>query len=125
MRIESFWSEIDAEWGLLTADEVSKALNRPEGEIGLVAQLRETGQLLAVIRGGDYVFPGFQFVSGHVEPVVATLVALAAELSWAQDDLLVWLCSPSGYFGGDRPVKYLHHQDELVEKARNQATVEW
>lgn len=125
MRIESFWSEIDANWGLLTADEVLKALNMPEGEIDLVAQLRESGQLFAVMRGGDYVFPGFQFVAGHVEPVVATLVALAAELSWAQDDLLVWLCSPSGYFGGARPVEYLHRPDELVEKARNQATVEW
>lgn len=125
MRIESFWREIDATWGLLTADEVLKTLNMPEGEIDLVAQLRESGQLLAVQRGGDYVFPGFQFVAGHVEPVVAALVALAAEVSWAQDDLVIWLCCPSGYFSRDRPVEYLHHQDELVEKARNQATVEW
>ncbi|TFB97664.1 MULTISPECIES: hypothetical protein [unclassified Cryobacterium] len=97
----------------------------PAGETGSVEKMRKNGEILAVRRGGVYVFPGFQFVAGHVEPVIAQLIALAVEVRWSPEVLVIWLCSPSGYFGGDRPINHLRDPNELLAKARNEATVEW
>ncbi|MEA9999133.1 helix-turn-helix domain-containing protein [Cryobacterium sp. RTS3] len=112
---------------LLTASDVAKALRLPEGDDVKVYGLCAKGRLLAFERGGEWVFPGFQFdaASGLIEPVIADLVRLAGDLGWANEELVIWLCSPSGYFGGDRPVNHLHESDDLLEKARNEWTVEW
>ncbi|MDY7542133.1 MULTISPECIES: hypothetical protein [unclassified Cryobacterium] len=125
MRIETVWREIEATWGLLNPEEVLKALNLPKTDVDVVSRMRADGQLLAIERGRAYAYPGFQFESGHVAPVVRALVVLAHEVRWTQNELIIWLCSPSGYFGGDRPVGHLNEADELVEKARDEATVEW
>jgi hypothetical protein len=125
MRVETVWREIEATWGLLTPEAVMKVLGLPGTDAGAVSRMRADGCLLAVERGGAYVYPGFQFESGHVAPVVRALVVLAHEVRWTQNELVVWLCSPSGYFGGDRPVEHLDEAEELVEKARDEATVEW
>ena len=125
MRIETVWREIEATWGLLNPEEVLEALNLPKTDVDVVSRMRADGQLLAIERGRAYAYPGFQFESGHVAPVVRALVVLAHEVRWTQNELIIWLCSPSGYFGGDRPVGHLNEADELVEKARDEATVEW
>lgn len=123
MSVDSVWREIDATWGLLTADEVLSVLGLEQADT--TAASRAGVRLLSVRRGDVQLYPGFQFESGHVKPVIADLVDLACDLSWAHDDLVIWLCSPSGYFGGDRPVEHLDQPDELLKKARNAATVEW
>ncbi|TFB95732.1 MULTISPECIES: hypothetical protein [unclassified Cryobacterium] len=126
MKLETFWLELDATWGLLSTDEVLKILGLPVDEPQLLLDLRRRGQLLAVERGLDYLYPGFQFTGERVvEPVVPDLIELAREVGWSQIDLIVWLCSPSGYFGGDRPVEHLHETERLLKNARNEATVEW
>jgi hypothetical protein len=127
MSLEDLWRGIETTWGLLTADEVLKILKLPKDEPRLLDQLRATGKILAVKRGSTIAFPGFQFraEAGLVEPVIVDLVELAQDVGWSQEDLVIWLCSPSGYFGGDRPVEHLDDADELLEKARNEATVEW
>lgn len=125
MRVETVWREIEATWGLLTPGAVAKVLGLPETDVDAVSRMRIDWQLLAVERGGAYVYPGFQFESGRVVPVVPALIELAHEVRWTQNELVIWLCSPSGYFGGDRPVEHLDEADELVEKARDEATVEW
>jgi hypothetical protein len=125
VRIEAVWREIEATWGLLTHEAVMKVLGLPGTDARAFSRMRTDGQLLAVERGGAHFYPGFQFESGRVVPVVPALVALAHEVHWTQNELVVWLCSPSGYFGGDRPVAHLDEADELVEKARDEATVEW
>lgn len=123
MSVDSVWREIDATWGLLTADEVLTVLGLAQADSA--AALRAGERLLSVRRGGVQLYPGFQFESGHVKPVIADLVDLARDVSWAQDDIVIWLCSPSGYFGGGRPVEHLDQPDELLRKARDAATVEW
>ncbi|WBM79842.1 hypothetical protein KIV56_16990 [Cryobacterium breve] len=125
MRAEIQWRDIEATWGLLTTDEVLEVLKIPAGETGSVDKMRKNGAILAVRRGSVFVFPGFQFVAGRVEPVIVQLIALAVEVRWSLEELVIWLCSPSGYFGGDRPINHLHPQNELLEKARDEATVEW
>ena len=125
MRIETVWREIEATWGLLNPEEVLEALNLPKTDVDVVSRMRADGQLLAIERGRAYAYPGFQFESGHVAPVIPALVELAHEVALSQNELVVWLCSPSGYFGGDRPVEHLDEPDELLEKARADATVEW
>ncbi|TFC48925.1 hypothetical protein [Cryobacterium shii] len=125
MSVESVWREIHATWGLLTSDEVLRVLGLAQADSTRVSVMRADGVLLAVKPGDVYVYPGFQFESGQVKPVIADLVDLARDVSWAQDDLAIWLCSPSGYFRGERPVEHLDQPDELLKKARDAATVEW
>ena len=127
MQVESYWREIEAAWGLLDSDGVMNVLHLPGANDAEVLALRARGRLLAIELGGVQMYPGFQFdyESGLVKPVVADLVKLAHEVNWAHDDFVVWLCSPCGYFNGDRPVDHLHEHDDLLEKARNAATVEW
>ncbi|TFC11089.1 hypothetical protein [Cryobacterium sp. MDB2-33-2] len=124
---ESLWREIESKWGLLTLREVLNVLDLPEGNEAEVTRLQAEGRLLAFKRGGEWAYPGFQVdaESGLIEPVIADLVKLASDLNWPHDELVLWLCSPSGYFGGDRPVDHLHEPEALLEKARNEWTVEW
>lgn len=127
MQVDSFWREFELTGGLLKASDVVEVLNLPEGDEAEVSRLRAEGRVLAFERGGEWVYPRFQFdaESGLIEPVIADLVELARDLSWAHEELVIWLCSPSGYFGGDRPVDHLHEPEGLLEKARNEWTVEW
>lgn len=126
MNRETFWCSVQATWGLHSTDEVLILLGLPADEPTLLRDLRTRGQLLAVERGLEYAYPGFQFTeTGVIEPVIPGLIGLAREVDWSQNELIVWLCSPSGYFGGDRPVEHLHETGSLLEKARNAATVEW
>lgn len=127
MKFDDFLREVEATWGLLSTDDVLKILGLPVDEPTLLRDLRKRGQLLAVDRGLDFLYPGFQFraESGVVEPVIVDLIKLASEVHWDLDDLVIWLCSPSGYFGGGRPVEHLNDADELLKKARDAATVQW
>ncbi|MEB0003943.1 hypothetical protein QN357_13500 [Cryobacterium sp. RTC2.1] len=127
MQVESLWPEIEEAWGLLRASDVAKVLRVPEADDAEVSRMRIQGKLLAFEREGEQVYPGFQFdfESGVIQPVIQDLVQLANKLNWAHDDFVIWLCSPSGYFGGDRPVDHLHEPDDLLKKARSEATVDW
>jgi hypothetical protein len=49
---------------------------------------------------------------------------MTRDVGWDEEDLLLWLSSPSGYFHGDRPVDHLDDPD-IAEKARQDATVQW
>jgi len=111
---EEFWHRVQEEWGLLRTAEVALLLG-----VG-TADEKIGGRIIGVKRGWKQAYPGFQFdlKTGSILAVIPPLVALAREISMDDEDLVFWLCTPSGYFGGDRPVDHLDAQDELLEKLR-------
>ena len=124
---ENVWRELDERYGLLTSTEVAALLSAKGSNRAYASNLRAKGQLLGVRRRNSYVYPGFQFDTRthRVKEVVLPLLALAAELDWDADDLTIWLGTPSGYFGGDRPADHLDDTQTLLAKARDEATIEW
>ncbi|UOE43172.1 hypothetical protein [Agromyces larvae] len=122
---ENAWKRIEDEFGLLTSTEVAARLGSRNANRDLAKTYRKRGQLLAVRRLNSFRYPGFQFTrDGQVRSIIPELVALAEEIGWPSEEVVLWLCAPSGAFDGDRPVDHLDEAD-LIRRARETATVEW
>lgn len=123
---ENAWRTIETTFGLLSSGQVARLLGRKVTDRSLVSRLRTGGRLLGVRRLNAYKYPGFQFdVHGHIEPVVADLVGLAKRIGWKHEDVVLWLCAPSGYFAGGRPVDHLREPDVLLARAEDDFLTEW
>ncbi|MCW2133407.1 hypothetical protein B0G38_002584 [Arthrobacter sp. VKM Ac-2550] len=122
------WKRIEDEFSLLSSSEVAEMLGASPNNRNLASEKRRAGKILAVGRGNTFRYPGFQFDRrrGIVRPVIEELIALAAEADWPQEDLLLWLCSPSAYFHeADRPVDHLSEPERLLEAAKAQFEAAW
>jgi hypothetical protein len=120
---ENAWHRIEDEFELLTGSEVAARIDPESHRLDLASEMRERGQLLGVNRLDSY--PAFQFAAdGTVKKVVPELIGAANEAGWSEASLMLWLCNPSGSFGGDRPVDHLDDEG-LVDIARNMMTTDW
>ncbi len=124
---ERCWRDVDAAVGLYTAGEVLDVVGVPSGGHRLLRRLRAAGHLLSVQRGAVYVYPRFQFdpESLLILPVIADLIVFADAAGWSHQELLLWLCSPSGYFQGGRPAEHMSDPDMVLRMARVAAAVQW
>ncbi|MFD1211581.1 hypothetical protein ACFQ36_05950 [Arthrobacter sp. GCM10027362] len=124
---ENLWRSIREEWGLPGSQEVSRLLGAKTANRSYASDQRLAGKIIGIRRGQAYAYPGFQFDrrTGRVLAVIPRLIAAAREIGLDDEDLVFWLCSPSGYFGGDRPVDHLGEPDQVLEKLRLSETVEW
>ena len=124
---ENVWRDLEERYQLLTSTEVAKLLGAKGANRAYASNLRAKRQLLGVHRRNSYLYPGFQFDrrTRRVKTVVPLLLELASGLDWDTDDLTIWLSTPSGYFGGDRPADHLDDTEEVFGKARDAATVQW
>ena len=127
MATENAWRTMEQEFGLLTAQDASRALgSRAKGRSTLAHDRRENGQLVGVRRGNAVLYPGFQFDrNGEVRKVIPALVRLAREARRSDEDLAQWICLPSGHLDGDRPVDRLQDADAVLAAARGHFGVEW
>ena len=124
---ERVWRDVDAAGGLCTADQVLGIMNVHAGGHLLLRRLRAEGHLLSVNRRSAYVYPRFQFdpESRLILPVIGDLIVFSVNAGWTQDELLLWLCSPSGYFRGGLPAEHLGDPSMVLERARTSAAVQW
>ncbi|MFC5932042.1 hypothetical protein [Cryobacterium melibiosiphilum] len=124
---ENVWRELDERYRLLSSTEVATLLGAKGANRAYAANLRAKGHLLGIQRRNSYVYPGFQFNARNprIKPAIPLLLALAAEVTWDLEDLTIWLSTPSGYFGGDRPADHLDETETLLSRARDEATVQW
>jgi len=112
---ENAWRRMDAEFGLLAAEDVAVRLGYAPTNRAWAATHRRASQLLGVRRGGRYRYPGFQLTDTGVLPVVPKLLELAAAHDWAPEGLALWLCTPTGYLeDGARPVDLLAEDPAAV-----------
>lgn len=123
---ENLWRSIAEEWGLLSSSEVARLLGAKTSNRGYASDLRRAGRILGVKRGQAYRYPGFQFDhrTGKILTIIPTLIAESHRVGVDDEDLVFWLCTPSGYFGGERPVDHLN-ADDLLEKLRDSESIEW
>lgn len=124
----NLYDRIDAEFGLLTSAQTGKRLgSRSTAPRNLAASTHRSGALLAITRGHQRLFPAFQFgADGRPLPVIRTLRELADETGWSETGVVQWLCAPTTYFGGRRPVELLADEPvRVVDAARQAWTVQW
>ena len=125
MDVKQFWTEVDEEFGLLTAAHVSLLLSSTPDQID-AAELWAAGKLFAVKREGAIQYPGFQIADGQIRPVIPRLVAVAKDLGILESSAIVWLCSPSSHLGDRRPVDLLDSDGEtVILEARRAWGVKW
>ena len=123
---EVFWRDIEAEFGFLTSTEVSVALGaRPTR--AYASDLRTAGRILGLRRTNRYVYPGFQFHTGTVRPVIPRLIALGTEHELEARDVVAWLCRPTTYLRGEarRPVDRIDETSVILDAAARAWDVAW
>jgi hypothetical protein len=117
------WSRLEDEFGLLDSNAVEALLGATR-TVSLAAMDRE---LLGVTRGGAIFYPGFQFESGTILPIIKQILALASENEWSNEDLSLWLMGPNTSFEAeDRPVDHLVGEPQAVlASAREEFEAFW
>ena len=124
----NLYARIDAEFGMLSSTEAGKRMgSRSSAPRNLATTAHRNKQLLAVRQGNHLAYPGFQFGSdGQPLAVIARLRDTAEANDWSEAGLVQWLCAPTTYFDGDRPVDYLTKDpDRVVAVAADALAVSW
>jgi len=124
----NLYDRIDAEFGLLTSAEVGRRLgSRSTAPRNLAVTTRRGGALVAITRAHQTLYPGFQFgADGRPLAVIRTLREVAGESQWSENGIVQWLCAPTTYLDGLRPVDLLASDpDRIVDVARRAWNVEW
>ncbi|BBZ37399.1 hypothetical protein [Mycobacterium conspicuum] len=124
----NLYARIDAEFGMLSSTQAGKKMgSRSSAPRNLATTAHRNHQLLAVRQGNHLAYPGFQFGSdGQPLAVIARLRDTAEANDWSEAGLVQWLCAPTTYFDGDRPVDYLTKDpDRVVAVAADALAVSW
>jgi hypothetical protein len=108
------------EFGLLSKSEVLALL----GVEQMTAAHMDS--LLSFEYGGAQVYPGFQFDRslGSILHLMFELKS-AIPVSTSMLGLACWLCSPSGFLNGERPVDHLSKPLQVVEAAKGHYLAVW
>jgi len=113
---------------MLTSTEAGKRMgSRSRAPRNLATTAHRNNQLLAVRQGNHLAYPGFQFGSdGQPLAVISRLRETAEANEWSEAGLVQWLCSPTTYLDGDRPVDHLTEDpDRVVAVAGDALAVSW
>ena len=124
----NLYARIEAEFGMLTSTEAGKRMGSRSSAPRNLATTAHRNKALVAIRRGNYLsYPGFQFgPDGKPLPVIARLIEVADENGWSEAGLVQWLCSPTTYLDGDRPVDWLATDpNRVVEVAAEALAVSW
>lgn len=124
----NLYARIDAEFGMLTSTQAGKRMgSRSSAPRNLATTAHRNKTLVAVRRGNYLAYPGFQFgPDGHPLAVIRRLRDIAESNDWSESGLVQWLCSPTTYFDGDRPVDHLSTDpDRVVAVAAEALAVSW
>ncbi|SDR07000.1 hypothetical protein SAMN04489742_3780 [Arthrobacter crystallopoietes] len=125
---ENAWRAMEAEFGMLTGSQVGELLgSRASGRSSYPSGKRKAGKLIGVRRRNAVVYPGFQFDQdvGRIRDVIPGLIAVIRKHGRTEEDLAQWLCNPSGYLDGDRPVDHLGEPERVLGAAEGHYGVEW
>lgn len=125
---QNLYARIDDEFGLLTSTEAGKRMgSRSRAPRNLAASAHRNNQLVAIRRGNHLVYPGFQFgPDGQPLAIIKRLREIAEANDWSETGLVQWLCGPTTYFEGDRPVDHLTKDpDRVAAVAADDMAIEW
>ena len=124
----NLYGRIDTEFGMLTSTEAGTRMgSRSTAPRNLAASAHRNKTLIGVRRGNQMAYPGFQFgPDGKPLTVIEELRKTGEANDWSEAGLLQWLCAPTTYFDGDRPVDHLADDpDRVVAVASDAFAVSW
>lgn len=112
----NLYARIEAEFGMLTSSQAGKRMGSRSSAPRNHATTAHRNKALVAVRRGNYLaYPGFQFgPDGQPLAVIAALREIAETNGWSEAGLVQWLCGPTTYFDGDRPVDHLADDPERV-----------
>ncbi|MGY4856865.1 hypothetical protein [Cryobacterium sp. AP23] len=119
---EDAWQRIEAEFGLLTAEDVAGILGATTTNWSTLFVLRNTGKVIAVNRGSSIRYPAFQFDHAQrvIFPVIEPLIEVACANQWSCEDLTLWMIGPTTSFDNeDRPVDHVREPELLLAAAHS------
>lgn len=121
---EDAWHALEDEFGLLGASEVAGRMGWTEADVHTA---HRTGQLLAVHRGGQPLFPGYQLGPDRPRPVFHQLRKTADRLDVREASVLLWMITPTTWWSmeGTRPVDHLEDPAQIVRAFKSHFGVEW
>lgn len=124
-RTDSLLRQMREEFGFLSEAEVMALLGQNQDHSYVV--IPRSNAIIGFVYGDDYVYPGFQFDKRllSVRTIVPQLVALVTEHRRSSLGLACWLCSPSGYLDGARPVDLLDDPLRVLSAARGHYGAVW
>jgi hypothetical protein len=125
---QNLYARIEAEFGMLTSTEAGKRMgSRSSAPRNLATTAHRNKALVAVRRGAYLAYPGFQFgPDGKPLAAIERLREVAEANGWSEAGLVQWLCSPTTYLDGDRPVDRLAADpDQVVAVAAEALAVSW
>jgi hypothetical protein len=123
---QNLYDRIETEFGLLTSAQAADQMgSRAVARRNAATAARNEGKLLALRRSRYLFYPGFQFTSAGIRPVIANLWAIAREHGWGETSLLEWMVSPTTYLAGQRPVDVIDDPDRLLTVAREAFAISW
>ncbi|TJY64129.1 hypothetical protein E4J89_18420 [Arthrobacter sp. CAU 1506] len=111
----TFFSELD-----ITDIVIAETLCEPK-------DLLRDDKLLGFTYRENIVYPSFQFDgrTGKRYESIPLLLSVARQYKIPHKSLAQWLCDPSGYLDGDRPVDHLPKTDRVVEAATGHYGAGW
>lgn len=124
---ENWWRRIEAEHGWLSSTDTARLLGRSANRTYASAQ-RRAGKLLGYQRGRTHRYPKFQFdlSKGTVLPVIPELIAVSRSYGVPDEDLVLWLCSPTSQFvEQNRPVDHLDESEAVLAAAHDEFGAQW
>ncbi len=125
---QNLYARIEAEFGMLTSTEAGKRMgSRSRAPRNLATAAHRNNQLVAIRQGNYLAYPGFQFgPDGQPLTVISRLRGIAEANDWSEAGLVQWLCSPTTYFDGDRPVDHLTEDpDRVAAVAADDFAISW
>lgn len=121
MRVEQLWRDLEERYGLLTGAEVadaagSRARNRSE----YASALARDGKVIAVRRGGQARYPGYQFALGRPVPGLVLVLSVFSEAAWSAESVTLWMAAPNGYLAQQCPADLVSEDpDRVLDAALN------
>lgn len=125
-NVEQCVAEVETEFGLLTATQAGLRMgSRAMAPRNAATRAHTHGRLLAIRRGRNLYFPGFQFDQHAIRPVITEIKSIAARHGWDDAAVIEWMMSPTTYLQGRRPVDVIDNPDLLTRTAEAALGIAW
>jgi hypothetical protein len=124
---ENWWRKIESEHEALSSLQVAERLGKSSNR-AYASHERQEGWMLGYKRGNSFRYPLFQFDlrARTVLPVIQDLLLISRGYDLPDEELVLWLCTPSAYFDEqDEPVNHLHDHDAMLAAAETSFGATW
>lgn len=118
-KADALWSSMEREDGLYTILEAAQRLGFGYGPNLRASRLTGKGRVLAVKRGAQFLYPGFQFdvPGGRMIPPVKDVIRLGRWMGWTDEQIALWFYTPNSALQGKRPVDVRADEEKLISTA--------